>query len=1539
MALPAVKHLDPVVGIDVHSVLVTPGTPPVFLPHPHVGFMLDKREYIQAAKAVVGCIATMIAQEKVNEFIEDHSDDVEELEHLIDEANQQVSKQLNEEFNGANGLGGLSGLMGGGKLPDFKNDPTVAEGMKLAKEAKKYKNRISDDLGSNVGSGGSSGRPIFVNGMMRATAGTHAYHVPGLHFPLGESFVPPPTEKPEPSNDGESFMGSKTVLANNDPMSYMALEALSCWSVGMEPPQHNSAHTDRTYPSMPSSVMLPIPAGRPVLVGGPPIMNMVAAAKGLFKGFQGSKWAKALADKLHLKSGFLRCNVLKAEPVDVTTGEVVVEQSDFTVPGRLPLVWNRYYASHARHAGATGFGWQTPAVIRLELMRNDDGIGASAHFPDHVTAFDTLPQHDGWQARTYDWQHGHALYYREERMVLRTRDDIEYEFELPSRWRNAVTALDGDSRLTLLIHRIADLNGNAWVFERDVRGGLVRLVEWKRDGQTERVIKCDLGHGPRAGLLTSLMLIDGDGKAHPLVSYEYDHDRNLTTVIDAMAHPYRFKYTTGHRMVSHTSARGVSFYYSYQQDANGVWRVDHAWGDNGVFDYRFIYDRVRMETYTTNSLGYTALTQMNERGMPVMEIDPLGGVIGYRYDSQGRTNAVIDPVGCTTTWQYDTYANVLVQTLPDGSAVHTEYDNDHRPVCITAPVSRQWRYEWDARGNLIAQTTPSQAISRYAYDAYGQLISHTGPRNTLTQFEYDHAGNVAMQSDALGNRMYYTHDVRGNVIQVINAFGQVGRYEYDFNNKLTRSVEPGGREIQCTYDADGNLVGYRNPAGNLTQIEYSILGEVVKRTNPDGNVVEYRYDTEGQLIGVVNERCELYELKRDELGRVVEEVDYWGQSRRYEYGPSGNLRHSTDPLGRVINYSCDVHNRVVRKEVPDPRQPEGKRVETFSYDQSGELVMAENSDCRVELRYDSEGRIIEERQGDDFTISFAYDASGNRIERRTNLSTDQGAITHIVRYGYDLLDAVTSIQIDDATPITLERDAIGQVILEHLTANQRRELTYGADGQIAMQALLSRTGTVFKSEYTYDASDELIERRDSRLEVDRFKYDPVGRVTHHVDPTGKLYRFLRDPVGDLLKTRIRQGFDAGGAPSEKNSSGWAREGEYDDCHYTFDLAGNLVRKRGEAQNLWLLWDGDGLLIETHSETLTTSGTSHIHTKYVYDAFHRRTAKYSQAWLDGAAHVRQMASPPTASYVSHFFWDGDALTSELAIDESKTIGVREQISTKNCRQREWIYYPGTFEPIAIIYSSLVGNEPIHPNGDIDHQSPHLSPISLSGNKRIYFYHNDLNGTPIRVTDSFGRVMWEQGYPGLDRVNNFILHQDFDQPVRLQGQYFDQESGLHYNRHRYFDPSLGYFISQDPIGLEGGVNPYAFAPNMFRWLDPLGLIHGNSKTSKKKNHVYVIYNRISDEVYKFGISSGRVRLDGKSCRAESQVRKLNLAAGGVYESRVMKDHVTRVKALNIEQGMVNSYSVAAQRLGITKGGRFAPGGTPISPVGNIRPSAQM
>ncbi|KGS24712.1 transposase [Burkholderia pseudomallei] len=1127
MALPAVKHMDPVVGIDVHSVIVTPGLPPVFLPHPHVGFMLDLREYVEAAKGVIGSIAMTIAEDAVQDYLKDHPDD---------------SKKLTDALNSLEN-----------QKKQAERDPWVAQALKLDREVSSIKGDVTNAVGAGVGMGGAAGRPIFVNGLMRATAGTHSFHVPGLHFPLGETFAPP---DPLPSDDAESYMGSRTVLANNDPMSFLALPAMSCWAEGIEPPPHNGAHTTRTHVSMPSSVMLPIPVGRPVLVGGPPVMNMAAAAKGMFKAFQGSKWAKNLADKLHLKPGFLRCAVLKAEPVDVTTGEVVVQQNDFTVSGRLPLVWDRYYASQDRHPGAVGFGWQTPADIRLELMRNEDGTGAVAHFPDHATAFNAVPADDGWPARTYDWQHGHALYGDDGRMVLRTREGIEYGFVLPSRWRDAVAALDGDdSRLTLPIDRMADLNGNAWVFERDVYGGLVRLVEWKRDGRTGRVVECGTGSGLHAGLLTSLTLIDAEGNAHPLVSYEHDRERNLAAAIDAMAHPHHFEYAAGHRMVSHTSARGVSFYYSYQQDDDGVWRVDHAWGDNGLFDYRFVYDRARMETRVTNSLGHTTIMQMNERGMPVAEIDPLGGVTGYRYDAQGRASAMIDPAGRTTAWEYDAYGSLLVKTLPDGSAVRTEFDLDHRPVCMTLIGGRQWGYEWDTFGNLLAQSDPSGAISRYTYDEYGQLVEHTGPRGASTRFDYHPDGNFAAQIDALGHRTQYRYDARGYLVEAIDALGQQTQYEYDRNGHLTRAIEPGGREIHCAYDADGNLSRHRDPMGHVTQMEYSALGQVSRRLAPDGTTVEYRYDTEEQLIGVVNERSELYALERDALGRIVVETDYWGQARRYRYGAAGELLCSTDPLGQTVEYRYDWLGRIVQKRVPHPEQDEALQIDSFAYDRHGDLVLAENPSCRVEFGYDAAGRMIEERQGDDFTIASDYDEAGNRIERRTRLIAGGAVVAHTVRYTYDALDAVTSIQIDDTAPVVLGRDALGQICTEQLGAELRRELSYESGGQLASQrTLLTGTGELFASEYTYDANGELVEKRDSRGGIERFQYDPVGRVIAHLDPAGQLRRYLYDPAGDLLKTHIRERRTADAVAAAKAGT-WVREGEYEGCYYAYDRVG------------------------------------------------------------------------------------------------------------------------------------------------------------------------------------------------------------------------------------------------------------------------------------------------------------------------------------------------------------------------------------------------
>jgi len=104
--------------------------------------------------------------------------------------------------------------------------------------------------------------------------------------------------------------------------------------------------------------------------------------------------------------------------------------------------------------------------------------------------------------------------------------------------------------------------------------------------------------------------------------------------------------------------------------------------------------------------------------------------------------------------------------------------------------------------------------------------------------------------------------------------------------------------------------------------------------------------------------------------------------------------------------------------------------------------------------------------------------------------------------------------------------------------------------------------------------------------------------------------------------------------------------------------------------------------------------------------------------------------------------------------------------------------------------------------------------------LYIYHNDPNGCPTRLLDTDGNVVWAARYDALGSIVSLPANR-VDNPIRMQGQYFDSETGLYYNRFRYFEPMLGAFISQDPLGLVAGENVYAVAPNVLGWVDPLGL----------------------------------------------------------------------------------------------------------------------
>nr|WP_240479240.1 RHS repeat-associated core domain-containing protein [Delftia tsuruhatensis] len=198
----------------------------------------------------------------------------------------------------------------------------------------------------------------------------------------------------------------------------------------------------------------------------------------------------------------------------------------------------------------------------------------------------------------------------------------------------------------------------------------------------------------------------------------------------------------------------------------------------------------------------------------------------------------------------------------------------------------------------------------------------------------------------------------------------------------------------------------------------------------------------------------------------------------------------------------------------------------------------------------------------------------------------------------------------------------------------------------------------------------------------------------------------------------------------------------------------------------------------------------------------------------------------------FLYDGDLLAGEI----------------RGSRLSEYLYEPDSFVPLAKLESEWKSEENRNAQAEADKAS-----------FATYYYHCDQIGAPQELTDETGRIVWAASYKvwgqtqqlqylrtGTDDAAVFTHDQRplalaaqgevqslalVEQPLRFQGQYFDGETGLHYNRFRYYDPVVGRFVHQDPIGLEGGENLYQYGSNPLDWIDPDGLSKHRGRMNRK------------------------------------------------------------------------------------------------------------
>jgi len=175
------------------------------------------------------------------------------------------------------------------------------------------------------------------------------------------------------------------------------------------------------------------------------------------------------------------------------------------------------------------------------------------------------------------------------------------------------------------------------------------------------------------------------------------------------------------------------------------------------------------------------------------------------------------------------------------------------------------------------------------------------------------------------------------------------------------------------------------------------------------------------------------------------------------------------------------------------------------------------------------------------------------------------------------------------------------------------------------------------------------------------------------------------------------------------------------------------------------------------------------------------------------------------------------------------------------------------------------------------------VALVQDNEVYHYHLDHLGTPRELTNNKGDIVWKVRYKSWGNVA-LKECEEIENNIRFQGQYFDEETGLHYNRHRYYNPDTGQFISQDPIGLLGGVNNYQYAPNPLGWIDPLGLCKEGNPNSPVtfEGLKELVENDLDFSTTKDGAVfwSGKNMLTAQSWALGSNKTTLEQTKGGEY-----------------------------------------------------------
>ncbi|WP_223771531.1 putative T7SS-secreted protein [Streptomyces huiliensis] len=846
-----------------------------------------------------------------------------------------------------------------------------------------------------------------------------------------------------------------------------------------------------------------------------------------------------------------------------------------------------------------------------------------------------------------------------------------------------------------------------------------------------------------------------------LMRYAYANG-DLTEVVNSSGLPLRFTYDDRHRPTSWTDRNDRSYQYVYDDRDRCVYETGEAGHVECTLEYGDPDPETGLRVTTlTSALDHTSRHVFDARSRLVAETDPTGATTLFAWDGHDRLVSRTDPLGYVTTFAYDEAGNLLSVVRPDGSESTATYTALGLPETVTEPDGATWRQSYDAAGNRVSLTDPSGATTRYAYDAAGHLTTATDALGNVTRMRCDAAGLLSEVTDPLGGTTRYERDTFGRTVAVTDPMGAVTRFAWTTEGLLARRTDPDGAEESWTYDGEGNCVTHTDALGGVTRNEYTHFDLLTARTTPDGVRHTFTHDTELRLRTVTNPQGLTWSYTYDPAGRLTSETDFDGRTLTYAHDAAGRLTERTNGLGETVGYRYDPAGRITAKDVAG-------ELTTYAHDAAGRLLEAAGPEVTLVYSRDRLGRVKSETVNGR-TLTYTYDKLG----RRTRRVTPAGAVT---TWTYDAAGRRTGLTASGHA-FEMEHDAAGREVARHF--GQGLTLTHGWDaaGRLTTQTLSASAAPdpLQHRAFTYRQDGCLTGITDTSGGSRTFDLDAAGRVTavHAADWTE---RYAYDAAGNQTQASWPTDHPGAEARGPRTYQG-TRITQAGRIRYEHDAQGRVVLRQktrlSRKPETWrYTWDAEDRL----TSVVTPDGTTW---RYLYDPFGRRTAKQR---LTPAGDIAEQVD---------FTWDGPTLA--------------EQTTTSTDLPH----------PVTLTWD----HDGLHPIAQTERISAADAP-QREIDRRFFAIVTDLVGTPTELVDENGATAWYSritlwGETGWSRDSTAYI------PLRFPGQYYDPETGLHYNLYRHYDPETARYTAPDPLGLAPSPNPVTYVHNPHTWLDPLGL----------------------------------------------------------------------------------------------------------------------